>query len=156
MAAGVIGESVFNRFMAATGLDPVKFPHDQVAVGQDKISSPLGQQFRKAIEGWFAEHTEAEILALMQEHRVPCSKVNSSADCLRDEHFLSRGDFITYRDETLEEDVTAFGVVPKFSETPGEVWRGAPRLGQDTDRILTELLGYSPEQIQSLRDKGII
>jgi len=46
--------------------------------------------------------------------------------------------------------------VPKFSATPGKVWRGAPALGQDTDAILKTFLGYSQERIGRLRAKRII
>ncbi len=156
LVAGVIGESVFLRFMDAVGLDAAQYPYAEVSVGTETIRSPLGLAFRAAIEKWFSAHMPEEILEIMRRHRVPCCRVNTSGDCLKEEHFLSRGDFITYRDETLGEDVTAFGVVPKFSETPGEVWRGAPRLGQDTERVLTQLLGYTPEKIRALREQGII
>lgn len=43
-----------------------------------------------------------------------------------------------------------------MSETPGAVWRGAPALGQDTERVLSQLLDYSPDEIQALKGKGII
>ena len=43
-----------------------------------------------------------------------------------------------------------------MSETPGEVWRGAPSIGQDNEKILSQLLGYSDEKMRELADKGII
>ena len=52
--------------------------------------------------------------------------------------------------------VTAFGVVPKMSETPGTVWRGAPTLGQDTETILKTILGYDDGKIAVLKEKGFI
>jgi len=52
--------------------------------------------------------------------------------------------------------VKGAGVAPKFSETPGGVWRGAPWLGQDHDRILSELLRYNPARIDALRRAGVI
>lgn len=35
------------------------------------------------------------------------------------------------------------------------MWRNAPQLGQDRDAVLKEL-GLTPEQIQGLKDKGIV
>ena len=78
------------------------------------------------------------------------------SDCFESPYYQERGDFVSYRDETLDKDVRAFGIVPKFMDTPGKVWRGAPSIGQDTDRILTDLLGKTPEEITSLREKGLI
>jgi crotonobetainyl-CoA:carnitine CoA-transferase CaiB-like acyl-CoA transferase len=43
-----------------------------------------------------------------------------------------------------------------MSRTPCKVRRPAPRLGEDTDYALGEILGYSPEMIAELRDTGII
>ena len=45
----------------------------------------------------------------------------------------SRGDWVTYEDQTVGAPITAFGIAPKLSETPGRVWRGAPYMGQDTE-----------------------
>jgi crotonobetainyl-CoA:carnitine CoA-transferase CaiB-like acyl-CoA transferase len=40
--------------------------------------------------------------------------------------------------------------------TPCKVRRAAPILGEDTDEVLTSLLGFSAEKIQSLRRDGVI
>ncbi|PUA33149.1 MAG: hypothetical protein B7O98_01550 [Zestosphaera tikiterensis] len=47
-------------------------------------------------------------------------------------------------------------VVPKFSKTPGKVWRGFPALGQGTETILKKLLDYSDEEIKMFKEKKII
>lgn len=52
--------------------------------------------------------------------------------------------------------VRGAGIVPKLSRTPGRVWRGAPWLGQDNERVLTEVLGLTSGSIDGLRAKGII
>jgi formyl-CoA transferase len=45
--------------------------------------------------------------------------------------------------------------VPKLSATPGGQHRNAPALGQDTDNVLKGI-GLTVEQIQALKDKGIV
>ena len=92
----------------------------------------------------------------MAKFRVPASKVNSVEDIIDHPHWVDRGDIVTYRDETLEKDIKAVGIVPKLSETPGKIWRGAPTLGQDTERILTDILGYDQEKINKLKEKKIV
>jgi len=44
----------------------------------------------------------------------------------------------------------------QFSKTPPSIRRTAPELGQDTEEVLTGLLGYSWEEISALKDKGVI
>ena len=80
----------------------------------------------------------------------------TAKDCIENEHYQKRGDFITYEDQTLGKEVTAFGIVPKMSGTPGHVWRGAPSLGQDTDNVLKTILGYDDAKIAELKEKGLI
>jgi crotonobetainyl-CoA:carnitine CoA-transferase CaiB-like acyl-CoA transferase len=47
-------------------------------------------------------------------------------------------------------------VVPRLSETPGEVrWTG-PELGQHNDEIYQEMLGMSEEDLGGLRERGIV
>jgi crotonobetainyl-CoA:carnitine CoA-transferase CaiB-like acyl-CoA transferase len=48
------------------------------------------------------------------------------------------------------------GVPVRLSETPGSVREPAPELGQHTELLLTELLGYDWDRIGALRDKGVI
>jgi CoA:oxalate CoA-transferase len=44
----------------------------------------------------------------------------------------------------------------KLSRCSDETFDPAPLLGQDTDQVFQDLLGYDNEQIQTLRDEGII
>lgn len=46
-------------------------------------------------------------------------------------------------------------VLPKLSETPGEVRATGPELGADTEAILAEL-GIGPEEVQNLREKNVV
>ena len=42
----------------------------------------------------------------------------------------------------------------KLSRTPGETFTAAPDLGEDTDAVLSEILGYDGDRIAGLRQKG--
>ncbi len=48
------------------------------------------------------------------------------------------------------------GMLMKFSATPGAIDRSGPRLGEHTDEVLGEYLGYSSDKIAALRTAGII
>jgi crotonobetainyl-CoA:carnitine CoA-transferase CaiB-like acyl-CoA transferase len=52
--------------------------------------------------------------------------------------------------------VIGIGIVPKFSVTPGKVWRGAPGIGNDNRLIYEELLGIGPEELKELRKDKVI
>ena len=44
----------------------------------------------------------------------------------------------------------------RLSRTPGRIRFPGRRLGQDTDAVLTERLGYTPEQVAALRKDGVV
>ena len=47
------------------------------------------------------------------------------------------------------------GVFPKVRDNPGQIWRGAPKFGQDSQDIMEEL-GFTAEEIDDLCEKQII
>ena len=52
--------------------------------------------------------------------------------------------------------VKGVGVVPKFSETPGKIFRGSVGVGHDNERVYGGLLGLEPAEIEGLKRDKII
>ena len=48
------------------------------------------------------------------------------------------------------------GVPIKYSATPGTIRRHPPLLGEHTDEVLGDVLGYAPDRIETLRREGAI
>jgi crotonobetainyl-CoA:carnitine CoA-transferase CaiB-like acyl-CoA transferase len=44
----------------------------------------------------------------------------------------------------------------KLSRTGGESYSPAPAIGQDTDAVLSRLLGYEPGRVAQLKAKGAV
>lgn len=156
VAVGAVGKPVFSRFVTAIGADSDKYGYAEVGGTPDAIHSARGREFDAFVTGWCKERTADQIEAIMQQNRIPCSRINEPEECLDHTHFLGRNDFVSYTDQTLDEKVTAFGVFPKLSQTPGAIWRGAPFLGQDTDEILKTILGFDNGKIGRLHAKHIV
>ena len=55
-----------------------------------------------------------------------------------------------------DEQVTIRGLPVRLGKTPGTVRSLGPELGQDTELILAETLGYTWEQIGELKEQGAI
>ncbi|MDU2063607.1 MAG: CoA transferase [Sporomusaceae bacterium] len=156
VAIGAFGAGVYKRFIQALGVDPQEYKYEECAATPEALASPKGKALDAYLTEWVAARTAPEVVEQMAKYKVPCSKVNTAKDVVDDPHWLDRGDFINYKDQTLQKDIKALGIIPKLSETPGKVWRGAPSLGQDTETVLTKILHYTPEQIQALKEKGYI
>lgn len=156
VAIAAFGTAVYGRFIEALELDAQYFNFQDCASSLQAVTSTKGKELDARIAQWTASRCAQDITQHLARFKVPCSKVNTAADIVNDPHWLARGDFIEYEDQTLQKTIKALGIVPKFQKTPGKVWRGAPALGQDTKTILTHLLGYTDEQIETLKEQGLI
>ena len=107
-----------------------------------------------AIAAFCAARTSVELEELGATGDVAISRVYDIAAIAEDPHYRARGMFLDWVDEVAG-PVRGAGVAPRFESTPGGVWRGAPWLGEDTRRVLGELLGYSDARIAALLDAGV-
>lgn len=153
---GSYGKSAYLKVLKGFGLDTEKFSYEKAGGTAEAVASPLGQELDAEFQKFFMEHTADDALDICINNKIGAAVVRDAGDVYEQPHWQKRNDWITYTDQTLEKDITAFGFVPKLSDTPGEVWRGAPSLGQDTAEILKKLLDYSESEVAELKGKGII
>jgi crotonobetainyl-CoA:carnitine CoA-transferase CaiB-like acyl-CoA transferase len=108
-----------------------------------------------AIARFCEARSVAELEQIGRKEDVAFTRIYDIADIARDPHYRERGMLVEWEDP-IAGKVKGAGVAPKFSSTPGGVWRGAPWLGQDNQRVLGEIMGYSAERIDELRRSGVI
>jgi L-carnitine CoA-transferase len=109
----------------------------------------------RAIARYCASRSRAELEQVGRENDLAISAVYDISDIAKDPHYEARGMFVEWDDPVVGR-VKGAGVAPKFSATPGGVWRGAPWLGQDNSAVLGGILGYSTAEIDRLRASGIV
>ncbi len=81
--------------------------------------------------------------------------VNSVNDLPDDEQVKANG-YIVKHEHPTHGPVELLGMPVKLSATPGEPRGHAPELGEHTETILTEMLGYSWDDIARLREANVI
>jgi crotonobetainyl-CoA:carnitine CoA-transferase CaiB-like acyl-CoA transferase len=153
---GSYGKTAYLNVLKGFGIDAEKYPYELAGSSAEAVASPLGQELDAIFTKFFAEHTAQEALDICIDNKISAAMIKTTEDVYNEPHWHMRGDWVKYVDQVLNEEIVAFGVMPKLSETPGGVWRGAPALGQDTHRILKELLEYSDDEIEALKGKGVI
>jgi crotonobetainyl-CoA:carnitine CoA-transferase CaiB-like acyl-CoA transferase len=82
-------------------------------------------------------------------------QVNAVDDLPNDPQVLAN-DYIEDFDHPRFGKTQVIGLPVRMSETPGSVRLPAPEFGEHTEQILTELLGYSWEQVAALKDREVI
>ncbi|MDV8070973.1 CoA transferase [Rhodococcus sp. IEGM 1366] len=99
----------------------------------------------------FGQRTSAEWVELGLEHDVPIGPVNTPENISADPQFADRMGWQpseTLIAEQLPFPVRVVGQQPPAASTP------APELGEHTDEVLSEVLGYGPDRIAALRKSG--
>jgi crotonobetainyl-CoA:carnitine CoA-transferase CaiB-like acyl-CoA transferase len=150
--AQVIGQPLFERWARLMGenhwLTDPRFKDD---ISRGDNSEVISERMSR----WCAERTSKEALEILGKSMIPAGEVLKPQATLDDPHVQAMG-FLKAVDYPGLPKPAPVARVPAFlSETPGEIRRRAPTLGEHTDAILTDL-GYDASAIADLRSQGVI
>ncbi len=112
-----------------------------------------GPELKEIIATAFREKTSAEWLRALEAIDFLCSPVYTIEEALQDPQVQHNQMVIEF--DHPQGKVRAVGSPIKLVDTPATVRHHPPLLGEHNDEILGEL-GYAPEQIEDLRDSGVI
>jgi crotonobetainyl-CoA:carnitine CoA-transferase CaiB-like acyl-CoA transferase len=142
---------IFKRLMQVIGRPDLA---DDPAFAQNDGRAAQSALLDAAISGWTSANTIANVLAALEETGVPAGRIYSVADIVADPHYQARG-MLLQAELPGGARVKMPGIVPKLSDTPGEVrWQG-PTLGEHTSAVLAEL-GIAAHDIQRMKDEGVV
>jgi len=94
-------------------------------------------------------------LAQLEAKRIPCAPVNSLSQALRDTQVLHRNMVVDLKHPSGK-STKGPGNPIKLSRSSDQEFTAAPTLGQHTQEVMTQLLNLSVQQIEYLREQGII
>lgn len=148
-----LGPSVMKKGLPLFGLEfgSELFP-------TDKNFAPLatqgGQLLEEKVTEFCQSHTAEEVEQILCEAGVPCSRIMDYEMAEKHPHYIARETFTEW--EAVDgRRLKGVNIVPKLKNHPGQIWRGCPTPGMDTEDILLDL-GYQKEQIEELYEKGIL
>jgi formyl-CoA transferase len=114
------------------------------------------EELDELIGEWAARHDADHIDQVLNDAKVVCGPIYTIADIFKDPHFKAREMLIPHHDPEFGEYLGP-GIVPKFSETPGEVrWSATWEDGSHNHEVYGELLGISAEECEELREEGVL
>lgn len=106
------------------------------------------------VGAWALARSRAEIFEQLNEQGVPAAPVQSVEEVAHDPHLRDNGMVQTVMHPVLGESTVPGSAIRIDGQQA--VCRIAPTLGADTDDVLRDVLHYSPEKIDSLRDLGVV
>lgn len=149
---GVGTDDHFRLFAEAIGradmADDPKF-----ATHADRVANR--QEMDSIINSWASDKTVAQICDIMVEKGVPAAPVNSIVEVSKDPHIAGAREMFPILEQAELGAMQVTNIPVRFSESGLVAPKSASRLGEDNEEILTAL-GKTPEQIEALRQQGVI
>ena len=107
------------------------------------------------IEEIMASRGREEWLKLLIDSGIPCGDIKSVKDVCTDPHVLAR-EMVQELKHPSTGSIKVTGIPIKLSDTPGTLETPPPLLGEHSEEILSAELGFSKEEIEKLRQDGVI
>jgi crotonobetainyl-CoA:carnitine CoA-transferase CaiB-like acyl-CoA transferase len=143
--------TVFDRVCLVLGLDA-----EQWRKARTEVESAEGIEFDAILRGWVEARTVQEVVDAMNAAQVACGPIMTAKDMAENPHYQMRNVHTEWEDVQLGRKVKGTGIIPKFSLTPGKVWRGSVPVGYDNEQVYNHFLGLAPWELVELREQGII
>ncbi len=109
-----------------------------------------------ALDGLLRRRTAADWLERWRRLDIAAGPVGTLADLAEDRQAWDNGYLLETHCEEVQRQVKIRGLPVALSKTPGAVHSLGPELGQHTELILADTLGYSWEEIGTLKEQGVI
>lgn len=150
IAAG--NDNIWKRMCTTMGkpewlADP-RFLSNALRCKNEAVLKPMIEQFTSGRTRW-------EIARLLLANDVPSAPVYNVGEAVEDANIAAR-DMMIELDQPQYGKVKIAGCPIKFSETPIRKFAPAPLLGQHSEEILREILGYSSDRCAELKKAGVI
>ena len=132
-----------------------EFAAEMASNARSAIDERLGPLL-PMLEALMKTRGKADWLSALEAAKVPCGPINNLAEVFADPHVRERGMVQAWEHPLAGSPVELVASPLKMSRTPVRQDLPPPLLGQHTQDVLSDVLGYSPAQQQTLRDKGVI
>ena len=115
--------------------------------------SRLNEIFAR-IEQWTMTKTKFEAMEILNKDDIPCGPILSMKELAEDQSLRATGTIVEV-DHPKRGKYLSVGNPIKLSDSPSDVTR-SPLLGEHTDEILRQVLGFSDHQVAEIHDSGAL
>jgi len=151
IALACSNDEMFTRLAAAMAMpglasEAMYGPKDKRLAARDEVN--------RIVAAWIGSHPSAAVIAACERADVPVGPVYNIAEIFADPQYRARGN-IEVKPSRIG-DLAVPGVVPRLSDTPGEIrWLGQA-VGAQNEQVLREVLGLDDDALQALREQKVI
>jgi formyl-CoA transferase len=128
-------------------------------IGDERYATLPDREQRKdevlaLMSNWTSQHPKRAVMVRLAEAGILCSAVFDVEDHLNDPHLVSRGAIEEYEHPTR--GTVRVPACPVRLSASAATTRRPPLIGEHTDEILADLLGYDEDRLAQLRADGVV
>lgn len=143
-------EPIWRRLVALMGEEQL------LVYDNNRIRVAHREEIETKVSDWTRRHDLLELVDICAEAGIACGPVYSAAEIVRDPHIAARESIISVEDPETGKPIRMAASAGRFSGFSSSGRQAGPQLGEHTDSVLTDLLGYAQSQIDALRAEGAI
>ncbi|MGE8203775.1 CaiB/BaiF CoA transferase family protein [Heyndrickxia sp. NPDC080065] len=146
------GDKIFQRLMTAIGREDLA-NDSNYATNQGRAANV--KFIDHTIEQWTKKYPLKHVQKILDDASVPVGPIYGIKEIVEDEHYKERG-MLQEVELPDGKKVLVPGIVPKLSETPGEIKWNGPKLGEHNEEIFKEYMDFTFEDFKNLKEQGVI
>jgi formyl-CoA transferase len=147
----VFQPQIWDRLLQVMGRDDL--------IGDPRYSTPASRLERldevyALVESWTMQYTKFEVNEKLNAIDVPCGPILDTSDLIDDAHLQVRA-MIVDVPHSQRGTFKTVGSPLKLSDSPVEISQ-SPLLGEHTEEVLREVMGYDKMKVEQLRQEGVV
>ncbi|MES1046018.1 carnitine dehydratase [Bacillus obstructivus] len=146
------GDKIFQRLMKAIGREDIA-NDSKYATNQGRAANV--KFIDDAIENWTKQYPLKMVQKILDDASVPVGPIYGIKEIVHDEHYKAR-EMIKEVELHDGKKLLVPGIVPKLSETPGEIISNGPKLGEHNEDVFKEYMNFTFEDFKNLKEQGVI
>ncbi len=148
---GANNERLWKRLCSSVGREEL-LGDERFTTNDDRMENR--HELAIELEKTLKDKTTDEWMEVFNEAGFPAGPIHNYKQVFEDEHTKARN-MMVEMDHPIEGKIKGLGIPVKLSETPGQIRRPAPLLGEHTEETLGRL-GYSDSDIANLKERGVV
>ena len=108
------------------------------------------------VSDWTKARTKEQVLAELTRAHVPCAPVRTTREVVEDPHLRERNVWADIDHPRRGKTKVPVSPIRLHGAPMPRVARRAPLLGEDTDRVLSDILGLGADELGALHAAGVI
>ena len=150
--AGATNDEVWKRFCRVLGVPDLAFD-PRFMTGADRVNNraPLIE----ILDPLFRQHSVDHWISCFEQEGIPCSPVQTVEQMVRDPQ-IAEMNLLLREKSHVGKDIQLLGIPIRMNGTPGTPGCRPPRLGENSNEVLREILGYDDIVLEQLRKEAVI